>query len=150
MKDLLLSPEMGAVTYSLEDLQSEYRQAELICIFGKQSMKRNKSGEVPPTTVYFRLEGSEDIYDLKDQFDAEYGFCQGWLEEVAEDNRVLEKEKLFKNMCLFGNEEDTDFMYQPEEQIYPKNALMKILCVLVSFAGLDENGRAVWKIIVSA
>jgi len=149
MKDLLLSPEIGTVTYSLEQLQSECQHAELICIFSKMDMKRNKSGEVPPTTVYLRLEDSEDTYDLKDQFGAEYGFYDGAV-LIKTDVGLLKRKELFEKMCLFGNEEDTDFMRNAADQIYPKNSLMKIICVPVSFSGLDENGRAVWKIVVKA
>lgn len=149
MKDLLLSPNMGHTMYSLEKLQSEHLVAELICIFSKMNMKRNKSGEVPPTTVYLRLEGSEDFYDLENQFDAERGFCEGHI-VAGTDNRMLNRKELFEKMCLFGNEEDTDFMRNAEDQIYPKKSLMKIICVPVSFSGLDENGRAVWKIVVKA
>ena len=149
MRDLLLSPEMGAVTYSLEQLQSECQHAELICIFSKMDMKRNKSGEVPPTAVFLRLEVSEDTYDLKDQFGAEYGFYDGAVLIKTDEGRFTRKE-LFEKMCLFGNEEDTDFMRNAADQIYPKNSLMKIICVSVSFSGLDENGRAVWKIVVKA
>jgi len=147
MKPLSSSPQMGKEKYPSHQISEKRFAAVLYCVYDKVIVAAAKDDTpVYPTSFFLEVKFCHKIFDITDYSGKKY-----W--ELASDcigpaGKIKDVVAFMEKVRWDNKAKDTDMYVTKPYPIYPLHSYMKEVDVNVRFCGLDNNGEAVWKVIL--